>query len=217
MDSVLHSQGKCNAVLKILNQKLTTAKQSDEEGKNSETRIKSNLYGAYSKLFQETITQFEDIQTEIKGKMQGKVLRDAEIVLNRKIDPSEREAILNDQAYVQKMLSDRLTGTGHIRLQNAVSDIEDRYKDIVKLENSVNQVHKLFLEMAILVQHQGEIIDNIELNIKTAKGHVINAEKNIIEAKKNIISARKKKCCILIIVLVVLLVIVLPILGVKFF
>ena len=29
--------------------------------------------------------------------MEGKVLRDAEIVLNRKIDPSERDQVLNDQ------------------------------------------------------------------------------------------------------------------------
>ena len=154
MDNVLNSQGKCNAVLKMLNDKLTTSKKNDpvkkkllnQDGKNSETRIKSNLYGAYSKLFGQTINNFEDIQSEIKGKMQGKVLRDAEIVLNRKIDPAERENILNDQGvnlnnnnniiqYVQKLLSEKLTGAGHIKLQNAVSDVEDRYRDIVKLEH----------------------------------------------------------------------------------
>lgn len=47
------------------------------------------------------------------------------------------------------------------------------------------------MEMAVLVQHQGEIIDNIEVNVKQAKAHVIDAEKNLIEAKKNMISARK--------------------------
>jgi len=193
LENVLQCQTKCNAVLKMLNQKLTTAKTEDPKNENSETRIKTNLYGAYSKLFQEVITKFEDVQTEIKGKMQGKVLRDAEIVLNRKIDPSEREAVLNDQAYVQKLLSDKLTGTGHIQLANKFGDMEDRYKDIVKLENSVNQVHKLFMEMAILVQHQGEIIDNIEANVKEAKGHCVKAEKHLIDAKNNIISARKKK------------------------
>jgi len=217
VDSVLNLQQKANAVLKDLNKKLTTAKQEDAKNENSETRIKANLYGAYCKLFQETISKFEDLQTEIKGKMQGKVLRDAEIVLARKIDPAEREAVLSDQGYVQKLLSDKLTGAGHIKLQNTVSDLEDRYKDIVKLENSVNQVHKLFMEMAVLVQHQGEIIDNIELNIKEAKGHCIKAEKHLVDAKNNIISARKKKCCILMIVIVVLLVIVMPILGVKVF
>ena len=68
-----------------------------KEGKQSSTRIKTNLLGAYSKLYQETIDNFKDVQTEIKGKMEGKVLRDAEIVLNRKIDPSERDQVLNDQ------------------------------------------------------------------------------------------------------------------------
>ncbi len=71
--------------------------------------------------------------------------------------------------------------------------------------------------MALLVKHQGEMIDNIEQNVKTAKGHVLKAEKELVQAKKNIISARKKKCIILIIVIVVLLVIILPILGVKYF
>ena len=149
METVLHSQGKCNAVLKMLNQKLTDTKKNDpvfgllrQEGKNSTTRIKSNLYGAYSKLYQETINNFEDVQSDIKAKLEGKVLRDAEIVLNRKIDPTEREAVLNDTnvplciiQYVQKLLSDKLTGTGHIKLQNAVTDIQDRYNDILKLEN----------------------------------------------------------------------------------
>ena len=74
--------------------------------------------------------------------MQQKVLREAEIILNRKVDISERQLILEDpnvsyilNKYVQKIMSDKLTGTGHIKLQNAVSDIEDRYNDIVKLEN----------------------------------------------------------------------------------
>jgi len=214
---VLQLQQKGNAVLKMLNMKLTSAKKEDPYNQNSETRIKSNLYGSYCKLFQDTISRFEDIQTEIKDRMQAKVLRDAKYVLNRELDPTERESVLRDPAYVQKLMADKLTGTGHIKLQNAVSDIEDRYRDIIKLENSVNQVHRLFMEMAVLVQHQGEIIDNIEINIKDAKAHCIKAEQDIITSKNNVISARKKKCCILIIVLVLLLVIVLPILGLKFF
>jgi syntaxin 1B/2/3 len=87
----------------------------------------------------------------------------------------------------------------------------------MSFKKNVNQVHKLFIEITVLVKHQGEMIDNIEANISKAKNYVIKAEKDILQAKKNMMSARKKKCIILIIVLVVLLVIILPILGVKFF
>lgn len=79
----------------------------------------------------------------------------------------------------------------------------------------MDQVHRLFIDLAALVQLQGEIIDNIEVNIRTAKDHVVAAEKDIIQSKKNMQSARKKKCCILIIVLVVLGVIIGPVLATQ--
>lgn len=76
-------------------------------------------------------------------------------------------------------------------------------------------MHQLFLELAALVQMQGEIVDNIYNNIATAKDYVQKAEVDIIQSKKNMQSARKKKCCILIIVLVIVIVIVAPILATK--
>jgi hypothetical protein len=44
------------------------------------------------------MNKFQSVQSDIKAKLQGKVLRDAEIVLNRKLDPSEQEKILQDQS-----------------------------------------------------------------------------------------------------------------------
>jgi t-SNARE complex subunit (syntaxin) len=64
-----------------------------------------------------------------------------------------------------------------------------------------------------LVQYQGEIIDNIEQNIKTSKDFVLKAEKDIVQSKKNMQSARKKKCCILFIVIAIMIVILAPTLG----
>jgi hypothetical protein len=43
------------------------------------------------------------------------------------------------------------------------------------------------------VKLQGEIIDNIEQNIRTAKDYVLDAEKNIIKSKENMQAARKVK------------------------
>jgi hypothetical protein len=66
--------------------------------------------------------------------MQTRVIRDAEIILNRRLDPNEKEEILLDPSQVQKYYESKLTGAAHIKLQNAVSDIEERHKDIQKLE-----------------------------------------------------------------------------------
>lgn len=52
-------------------------------------------------------------------------------------------------------------------------------------------MHRLFLDLAILVQQQGEMIDNIEQNIAQAKNDVQAGEKDLVKAKENLQSARK--------------------------
>jgi len=66
--------------------------------------------------------------------MQTRTIRDAEIILNRKLDSTEKENILLDPSQVQRFYENKLTVGASIKLQNAVSDIEERHKDIVKLE-----------------------------------------------------------------------------------
>jgi syntaxin 1B/2/3 len=101
------------------------------------------------------------------------------------------------------------------KLQNAVLDLEERQKELQKLEKSVNQVHQLFVQFAVLLNAQGEIVDNICDNIAEAKGNVIAAEEDVVKSKKNMQSARKKKCIIIIVVVIVVLCILGPVLGIK--
>lgn len=49
----------------------------------------------------------------------------------------------------------------------------------------------MFVDMALLVHQQGEMIDNIEININDAKNYVEKGEKQLDNAKKNSIAARK--------------------------
>jgi len=210
----LHQQ-KIKIFLEQILDSLKTTKEEDKDNTNTETRIKQNLSGSLIKQYEQACSKFQNVENEIKQIMQTRVVRDAEIILNRKLEAGEREEILNDPEQVQKIYESRLTGAGHIKLQNVVADIEERHKDLIVLERSINQVHQLFLELASLVALQGEIIDNIESNIKTAKDYVLKGEVDIIKAKENMQSARKKKCCILLIVLAVVIVIVAPVLGVK--
>ncbi len=54
-------------------------------------------------------------------------------------------------------------------------------------------MHQLLQDLAILVQLQGELIDNIEKNLLEARDHVEKAEEYIEDAKKNMEDARKVK------------------------
>ena len=74
------------------------------------------------------------MENEIKTIFQTRTIRDAEIILARRLEPGERENILLDPTQVQRFYENKLTVGASVKLQNAVSDLEDRHKDIVKLE-----------------------------------------------------------------------------------
>lgn len=44
------------------------------------------------------------------------------------------------------------------------SDIKGGHKELVELEAWLKEVHELFLQMATLVEEQGSILNNIEVN-----------------------------------------------------
>lgn len=65
-----------------------------------------------------------------------------------------------------------MVGTAHSKVQNAVSDIQNKYAAILNLENSVNDLLELFSEMALLIERNGELIDKVETNFDDAHSYV---------------------------------------------
>ena len=172
-----------------------------------ERRISKNLHGATVKNFQDTMIQFQSLESELKSINERMIIRSAEIATGSKLTDEEKKEIAMNPELAQKMIQDKLSGQAHSKLQNAVRDLEERHAEIKKLETSIMEVHKLIEELAGLVQLQGEMIDDICENIAVSKTNVTDAEENIIKAKENMISARKKKCIILIVVAVILAII----------
>ena len=92
---------------------------------------------------------------------------------------------------MQDMLKSRLLSSSHSSMQNSLNDMEERHKDLLNLERNVKEIHKMFIDLALLVSLQGEMIDNIEANVKTAKESVVFAEEHLVISKNNLSSARK--------------------------
>ncbi|VDO46977.1 unnamed protein product [Onchocerca flexuosa] len=59
--------------------------------------------------------------------------------------------------------------------RQTLADIEARHNDIMKLESSIRELHDMFMDMAMLVESQGEMVDRIEYNVEHAKEFVDRA------------------------------------------
>ena len=62
--------------------------------------------------------------------------------------------------------------------------IETRIEDINKLGRGVQEVNELFIDVSLLTQHQGNQIDNIEVNIQKSDKYINNATTELIKANK---------------------------------
>ena len=207
VNSVQTTQNEMDKLIKELKAMLNT---EGGDINDPELRIKNNLFGSMLRKYQNTCMRFQREESNIKNIIETKLVRAAEIAVNQELTEEQRKEVIENPQMVQQMYENKLTGAAHIKLQNAVRDLEERHRDIKKLEKSILQVHNMIIELSKLVSLQGEIIDNIEVNIQKAKDYVIKGEKNVDKSKKNLQSARKKKCIIILIIVGVLIVILIP-------
>ncbi|CAB1341619.1 unnamed protein product [Coregonus sp. 'balchen'] len=82
--------------------------------------------------------------------------------------------------------------------KQALNEIETRHTEIIKLENSIRELHDMFVDMAMLVESQGEMIDRIEYNVEHSVDFVERAVSDTKKAVKYQSQARKKKLMIIV-------------------
>jgi len=216
LDSLINKNTALCKTLKegIDNIELIVITAKKDAAHEPETRIQDlslrALRGKFAEVLKETQTAQIDYKAAVKQKM-GRQVK----IMDPSLTPDQVEDICNDPDGADKLMQNKLMGMGHVKLKNAVSDIQDKHKDILKLERSVQTIHQMFVDMAMLVQQQGEMLDNIELNVQEAVDYVKKANKQLDKAKKQHIKSRKWKCCILITLLIVIMAVVIPIVLTK--
>jgi len=73
----------------------------------------------------------------------------------------------------------------------------------VKLERSITELHQLFVDMAVLVESQGELLNQIEHNVEQAVGFVASGNEQLVAAREYQDASRKKMmiiCCIIVVI-----------------
>jgi len=219
-NDIIEARGRMDKIIKSLESELKNDENDEnsdpnKKGDDSDLRLKKNLFDAMIKKYQKVIQKFQDEESEMKQIKETKLIRNAEIGLGRDLTEKEKENIIEDPKMIQQIYEDKLKGKAHIKLQNAVRDLEERHKDIKKLEKSIIELSKMITELNKLVQYQGEMIDNIVENVSKSKDYITKAEKELIKGKENMKCKKNLKCTIAIIASIALLIIIIPII-VKF-
>ncbi|KAJ0401089.1 hypothetical protein P43SY_005694 [Pythium insidiosum] len=197
-----HAKGILEAL-----KKESADRKKDKSTPVSEIRIRDNMCATLTKKFMDCMKEYQKAQQKYKNDMKAKVKRQVQIV---KPDASEAEidAVMRSPDPGSIYKSAILQGPADA-IRDVYLNVQDKYQDVLRLEQSVAELHQMFLDLALLVEQQGEMLDQIEFQVRTAANYVEQGNQEVVKALKSQKSARKKKCCLLFVGIAIILVIVL--------
>jgi syntaxin 1B/2/3 len=92
-----------------------------------------------------------------------------------------------------------------------IQEIEERHGAVKEIERNLKELHQVFLDMAVLVQAQGEELNDIESQMMRANSYVRGGVQQLHVARKHQKNTRKWTCFAILLFLIIALVIILPI------
>ncbi|XP_037367234.1 syntaxin-2 isoform X2 [Talpa occidentalis] len=199
---------KIRAKLKSIEQSIA---QEEAGGRTSvDLRIRTTQHSVLSRKFVEAMIAYNEAQTLFRERSKGRIQRQLEITGKTTTD-DELEQMLESGSpsiFISDIISDsQIT-------RQALNEIESRHKDIMRLETSIRELHEMFMDLAVFVETQGEMINNIEKNVLNAAEYVEHAKEETKKAIKYHSKARRKKW-IIVAVAVVLVAVLALIIGLS--
>lgn len=183
-------------------------KKLETEGKinSSDLRVRDNLCNTLTRKFIDEMKAYQNAQQKYKTDIKKKVARQVQIV---KPDATEEDidAVMRSEGGRDALYREQILAGGvNDQIKTTYAKVAGKYQDVLTLESSVAELHQMFLDFALLTEQQGELLDQIEFQVKQAGDYIEDANVDVYESIQYQSSIRKKQCWIIAIVIVVVIV-----------
>ncbi|XP_006781425.1 syntaxin-3a isoform X2 [Neolamprologus brichardi] len=178
----------------------------EQERVSADTRIRKSQHAVLSRKFVEVMTKYNEAQVDFRERSKGRIQRQLEITGKATTDEELEEMLEGGNAAV---FTAGIVDSGISK--QALNEIEARHKDIVRLESSIKELHDMFVDIAMLVESQGDMVENIEQNISKSVDHIVAAKEQTKKAVRYQTKARKKLVIIIVIVVILVIIVALAI------
>jgi len=185
-------------------------------GSGRDGQIRRQQTGLVKSKFVEAIQNYQTVEQQFRQKYKQRLERQYKIV-KPDATPEEIRAVVEDdnggQVFSQALMNSNRYGES----KAAYREVQERHKDIQKIERTLTELAQLFNDMSILVEQQDETIDTIEdtathveKDTEVGLGHTTTA---VTSAR----AARKKRwiCFGLLILLLIIVAIVIAVVVIN--
>ncbi|KAL1535737.1 syntaxin-related protein KNOLLE-like [Salvia divinorum] len=200
----LEEMDRSNAV----NRRLSGCKEG-----TSVDRTRSAVTNGLRKKLKELMMDFQALRQRMMTEYKETVGRRYFTVTGEHPDDEVIDKIISsgDGNGGEELLSRAIQEHGRGKVVETVVEIQDRHDAAKEIEKSLLELHQIFLDMAVMVEAQGEQMDDIEHHVMNAQQYVSAGTNNLKVAKDHQRSSRRCLCIGIILLLALILLVVIPI------
>lgn len=180
----------------------------------SALRIRVSTHQAVTHAFMETMQKLEDAQEKHHGAVKAAVERQLRL-MNPDAPEEDIQAALqrgDSSAVVDNSpLLCELPAQEQKQLRAQLDMLTSRNNDIRVLEHNIVELHQMFLDMQLLVERQGDLLNTIEFNVQETKGKAEAGLNELVQAHDFQKKVKRKKCYIFLLLVVLIIVISVPV------
>jgi len=166
---------------------------------------------ALKKKLKERMSEFQSLREAIQQEYREVVERRVFTVTGNRPDEETIDKLIetgNSEQIFQRAIQEQ----GRGQITDTVAEIQERHDTVRELERKLLELQQIFVDMAVLIDAQGDMLDNIESQVSSAVDHIQSGTTALHKAKKLQKNSRKCMCIAIIILLLIVVIIVVAVL-----
>ncbi|KAL7225828.1 hypothetical protein ACSBR1_021061 [Camellia fascicularis] len=166
---------------------------------------------ALKKKFKDKMSEFQTLRQNIHQEYRDVVERRVFTVTGTRADEETIDQLIetgDSEQIFQKAIREQ----GRGQIMDTLAEIQERHDAVRDVERKLLELQQIFLDMAVLVDAQGDMLDNIESHVSSAVDHVQSGNTVLQKAKKLQRNSRKWTCIAIMILLIIVVVVVVGVL-----
>ncbi|XP_022851792.1 syntaxin-132-like [Olea europaea var. sylvestris] len=166
---------------------------------------------AMKKKFKDKMSEFQTLRESIHQEYREVVERRVFTVTGNRADEETIDRLI-ETGDSEQIFHKAIQEQGRGQIMDTLAEIQERHDAVRDLEKKLLDLQQIFMDMAVLVDAQGDMLDNIESQVSSAVDHVQSGNTALQKAKSLQKNSRKWMCIAILILLIIVAIIVVGVL-----
>ncbi|KAK7319613.1 hypothetical protein RJT34_04336 [Clitoria ternatea] len=203
--------------VKVIKGKLEGLERSNATNRNlpgcgpgsSADRTRTSVVSGLGKKLKDMMDDFQGLRARMQMEYKETVERRYFTITGEKPDEDTIDNLISSgesESFLQRAIQEQ----GRGQIMDTISEIQERHDSVKEIEKNLIELHQVFLDMAALVESQGQQLNNIESHVAYASSFVRRGTEQLHEAKEQQKESRKWTCYAIILGIVLVIVLLFP-------